>query len=365
MNSRRQVIVVGSGIIGASVAWHLAERGAQVTVLDAQEPGGVATRRSWAWINASFGNPEPYFRLRRHAMQEWHRLAGAIPDIGLASTGSLFWGRPPAELEAFAAEHAAWGYGVQRVSRAEAAAIEPHLVSPPELALHVAEEGVVEPLAAAQAILAAAQQLGVTVIAHRSVRALICAGDSVTGVDTDSGTLQADEVVVAAGVGSSRLLATVGVALPMRTSPGLVVATAPHPPTLNGLLITPMMELRQTTEGRFLAVGDIEDGQAESHIAERASELFAAIRDMIDTGSTLAPGSHAVAYRSIPEDGFPAVGRSAERPGLYTAVTHSGVTLAPAIGRFAAEELLTGQRHPLLAPYGIGRFSAAQDQSST
>ncbi|WP_419759347.1 NAD(P)/FAD-dependent oxidoreductase [Acidisoma sp.] len=364
MKSRRHVIVVGAGIIGASVAWHLAEAGARVTVLDAQEPGGIATRVSWAWINASFGNPEPYFRLRRHAMQEWHRLAAAVPGVGLARTGSLFWGRPPAELEAFAAEHGAWGYGVRSVSRAEAAAIEPHLVSPPEMAVHVAEEGVVEPLVAAQAILAGAQHLGATVIAHRRVRSLICAGNRVTGVDTDSGLLQADEVVVAGGVGSSRILATADVSLPMRTSPGLVVATAPHPPTLNGLLITPTMELRQTTEGRFLAVGEIEDGQAEGRVDESASELFAAVKGMVDTGSTLAPGTHAVAYRSIPRDGFPAVGRTAGLLGLYAAVTHSGITLAPAIGQFAAEELLTGQRNPLLAPYGMGRF-AAQDQSST
>jgi len=356
MNAQQNIIVVGAGIVGASIAWHLAEAGARVTVLDAKEPGGIATRLSWAWINASFGNPEPYFRLRCRAMQEWHRLPPRIPELRVAWVGSLFWSRPPAELMAFVAEHAAWGYGVRAVSRAEAGVIEPHLLSPPEMAVHAEAEAVVEPLSAAQALLAAAAQLGATVTGHRRVHKLLRTGNRVTGVETDSGTLQADEVVVAGGVGSAGLLATAGVTLPMQTAPGLVVATAPHPPVLNGLLITPRMELRQTATGRLLAVGDVD---------ESPSDMFEAMRSMIDTGARLAPGFDAVAYRPMPQDGFPAVGRSADLAGLYTAVTHSGVTLAPAIGRFAAEELLSGERDPLLSPYGMGRFASSQYQSST
>ena len=58
------VIVVGAGIMGAAIAWHLARGGAQVTVVDKGEPGGIATPRSWAWINASWGHPDHYVRLR-------------------------------------------------------------------------------------------------------------------------------------------------------------------------------------------------------------------------------------------------------------------------------------------------------------
>jgi len=65
------VIVVGAGIVGASIARHLAKAGARVTVVEAGEPGGVATRSSWAWINASSGSPEPYFRLRHRSQEEW------------------------------------------------------------------------------------------------------------------------------------------------------------------------------------------------------------------------------------------------------------------------------------------------------
>ena len=51
----KRVIVIGSGIIGAAIAWHLAKAGAAVTVIEAGDAGGLATRNSWAWINASWG----------------------------------------------------------------------------------------------------------------------------------------------------------------------------------------------------------------------------------------------------------------------------------------------------------------------
>ena len=81
MAASKQIIVVGAGIIGASIAWHLTRAGAGVTIVEAGQPGGVATPASFAWINASWGNPEPYFRLRMRSIAEWTRLAAAVPDI--------------------------------------------------------------------------------------------------------------------------------------------------------------------------------------------------------------------------------------------------------------------------------------------
>ena len=83
----KRIIVVGAGIIGASIAWHLAKAGAEVTVIEAGEPGGVATRNSWAWINASWGNPETYFRLLNAPVEEWRRIDREVPgwkSIGAA-----------------------------------------------------------------------------------------------------------------------------------------------------------------------------------------------------------------------------------------------------------------------------------------
>jgi glycine/D-amino acid oxidase-like deaminating enzyme len=77
---------------------------------------------------------------------------------------------------------------------------------------------------------------------------------------------------------------------------------------------------------------------------------------MLRGADALEPDFHTLGYRPTPADGFPVVGRPDGRRGLYLAVMHSAITLAPAIGRFAAEELLTDRRDPLLAPYGPSRF---------
>ena len=130
MVAQKHVVVVGAGIVGASIAWHLASAGAAVTVIEAGGAGGVATPNSFAWINASWGNPEPYFRLRIRALAQWQRLAADLPGLPYARCGSLCWDLPEAELEAYATEHSSWGYGIRRVGGDEAARIEPGLAEP-------------------------------------------------------------------------------------------------------------------------------------------------------------------------------------------------------------------------------------------
>ena len=132
MAEHPNVLIVGAGIIGASIAWHLCRGGARVTVIESGTPGGIATRRSWAWINASRGNPEPYFRLRMRAMAEWRRLEQELPELRVSWSGGLIWDMAPAELDAYAAEHGAWGYGIRHVDRAEITRIEPALAEPPD-----------------------------------------------------------------------------------------------------------------------------------------------------------------------------------------------------------------------------------------
>lgn len=356
MAAAKKVIVIGAGIIGASIAWHLTRAGAQVTVVSESGAGGVATPNSFAWINASWGNPEVYFRLRTRAMAEWRRLADVLPGLPLAWCGGLCWDLPPDRLEAYAAEHSSWGYGIERVGRERAAQIEPNLVEPPEFAVYVAEEGVAEPVATARTLLADAERHGARVIAS-TVSALAQAGGKITGVDTSHGLIAADEVVIAAGVGAPAIAATAGISLPIETPSGLIVHSRPYKRLLNGLVHAERLHMRQTAEGRIIAGSDFAGGDPGENPEATTRDVFAVAKAALRDAEGLELDFHTIGYRPKPIDGFPIIGRAEGMDGLYVAVMHSGITLAPAVGLFATREILGGERDPLLAPYGLSRFA--------
>ena len=352
----KNVIVVGAGIIGASLAWNLARSGAQVTVLDSREAGGLATRHSFAWINASWGNPEFYVDFRLRAMREWRQLAAALPGVGVTFCGGLIWDLPPDELEAYATEHTGWGYGIRRVDAAEALGVEPGLKSPPDFALHVAEEGMVEPAIAAQVLL---RDAGVPVRTTK-VGALIERGGRVAGVSTEAGPIEADEVVVAAGTETAALLETAGLSLKLEAPAGLIAHSTPTDARLlNGLVLSPELHVRQTAQGRLIVGSDFAGADPKGRDREMADDLLDKALGMVRGTERLELDFFTLGHRPTPADGFPIIGRPRGTEGVYAAVMHSGVTLAPLAGLLGAQEINTGRRDPILAPYDPDRPAIA------
>ncbi|WP_274423819.1 NAD(P)/FAD-dependent oxidoreductase [Chelativorans sp. YIM 93263] len=360
MNNANDVLVIGAGIVGASIGWHLAASGARVTILDAGAGGGKATPSSFAWINASRGNPEPYFRLRTRSMEEWKRLSAAVPDLSVSWPGGLCWDMTEDELRAYAGNHASWGYDVRLVDRIEAARIEPGLLNPPALAAHAAGEGMADPEPAARALLADAARLGARIVPDTRVITLLDRDGRAPEVITNGGTFSPDALVLAAGAATPQLAASVGVHVPMETPPGLLVHSQPYRRVLNGLVLAPDLHMRQTAQRRLVVGAGFGGTDPKADPASAAREVFERMRCMLRDADDLAFGFYSVGYRPTPEDGVPIVGSVDSQPGLYLAVMHSGITLAPAVGRFLAGEILDGQREALLEPYRLSRFTARQ-----
>ncbi len=357
----KRVIIIGAGIIGASLAWHLAEAGADVLVLDREaKPGGIATPKSWAWINASWGNDAAYARLRFAAMDGWRRLDREIPGLQVNWCGGLLWDLPMPDLETFVKERQGEGYDIRLIGKPEIMAREPNLRHVPEIAALADGEGAVEPEHAVACLMAAAQSRGADVACNTDVKWLEVSDDRVTGVMTADGVLSADHVVIAAGAGAVNLMESVNLVLAVDQPPGLISHSEPAPELLTGLLMAPELHVRQTTEGRLVAGTDFGGMDPGNDLAKAAAELHAQVQAMIAGAEKVSLSHFGIGYRPTPRDGVSCVGAVPGLAGLTLAVTHSGITLAPALGVMLADEILGGERDPLLRHYGPGRLLSAK-----
>jgi glycine/D-amino acid oxidase-like deaminating enzyme len=148
--------------------------------------------------------------------------------------------------------------------------------------------------------------------------------------------------------------------LPMLRRPGLMVATKPVEPLLNHILAAPDQEFRQLPNGSILAPAaashQSDDSEEVAEPIAMANIAIARLNRLI-RGVDLELSEARMAFRPVPEDGFPAVGRVQD--GLYVATMHSGMTLAAIMGNLIASEIadgVTNLSNDLLSSYRPNRF---------
>ncbi|ABG32652.1 FAD-binding oxidoreductase [Roseobacter denitrificans] len=357
-----KVVIVGAGIIGALSAFHLARRGADVTVIEAGQPANAASGASFGWINASFFHDRNHFDLRFAAMSAHRRLADILASRATVWQGCLSW-EDDAGIAAQYDMLKSYGYAVSILEQKEIAALEPSIAAPPR-ALHMHREGAVDLATLAHDALTAATALGARVIAGVAVTRLEHKGEHVQGVRWSGGTIPADAVLLATGVATQGLLADVGQSLPMLTRPALIVRSAPIALVISHILVTPGQEVRQDTSGRILAPTSASHQSDSAEAIDEnpqvlADRAVARVSDLL--GQSLTWEQVTLAHRPVPQDGLPVVGAS-DLAGLYVSTMHSGATLAPLVSEIAAKEVLaqalSNEEASLIAPYRPQRFTA-------
>lgn len=337
------ILILGVGLIGASLAWRLTRAGHSVTVLEAGLPAGAASGRSFGWINASFALSEPHYHLRRAAMAAHHRLEAELGATGHRWTGCIWWEEEGAAFDASAADLQRLGYPLQHLNAAEVALRAPALANPPDRALWFPDEGAVDAAALTRRLLHAAAARGAQVWSGCPALALIVQGGRLAGAETPQGAVLADHVVLCTGTATPGLLAPLGLHFPMLSRPGLILRTAPLPPLIGPILASPGQELRQDGMGRLLAPAS---AAHQSDSAERIADLpgalatatLARLRAMLP-GVDLVAEDVVAADRPVPGDGLPAIGPLPGLAGGWMAVLHSGVTLAPLVAELLAGEI--------------------------
>jgi len=329
-----KVIVVGAGIVGASCAYHLAQKGADVTVLEAAAVGAGASAKSFGWINASFAESPAYYALRRAAIDRFAALSASLDLPQVRWKGALWWEDEGDAFESQWAEVTARGYEVARLDAAAFTALEPDVANPPEACILGKVEGAADGAAVARALLAAS---GARVLLGCDVVSV-----SPRSVETSHGRFDADHVVVTVGAASGKLLG-----LPMDNQAGLILHTRPVAPTVEHIIMSPDVHFRQDPLGHIV-MGEIFSGGGlgERNVADFAGEMLARLRKRLPSAD-LDIEKVMLGLRPVPKDGLPMVGWV---DGVYAATMHSGITLGPLIGQLVAAEVF-GESQAMLAPF--------------
>jgi glycine/D-amino acid oxidase-like deaminating enzyme len=371
-----RVGVVGGGIIGSSVALHLAEAGARVTLFEKVTPTHGATQNSFGFINI-FDPDRTYQQLRLQSYRAYRRLDARL---GLAVTwgGYIDWATSAAEavqVRAAAAMLDGTPYEVRRIDAAEFRRLSPAVEPGPLTAAFYSPcAGHVDPVWVTYRMLQRAQQLGVDVRYPCEVLAIELRGERLAGVRTDRGSVALDRLVVAAGVDSPALLATVGYRLPLRHAPGILAHSVPVAPLTRLVYDGPdELEFKQMASGRIVGEWHFEPPDIPPHREIRARTgdypnpaLRAAHgRRILDRIGATMPGARGVGlerltlgFRPMPIDGFPVVGPAPGARDVYIAVTHSGITLAAILGRYVSREIVAEAPASALTPYRPTRFAS-------
>ncbi len=357
------VLVVGAGCVGASVAYRLAERGAAVTVLDAGAPGGGASGASFAWTNSFSKTPRDYHDLNVASMEEHALLAKELGGGWLHQDGALAWEEAAAGLARLGQavdRLAGWGYAVERIALRQARELEPDLRIGPgvEHVVWTPGEGYVEAVPLIAALLADATRHGARVLAGRRVTAVARSGARVRGVSTESGErFEAQVVVDCAGTAMGEVAGLAGVALPIDRVPGRLIYTSPVATTLRRPIHAPGVHFRPDGGGRLvLAEGAHDQVWFETAEPRPPERSLAAVAEHLPALRGARVEATRIGVRPMPRDERPVVGAIPGLDGFYVVASHSGVTLGPLWGRIAAAELLDGTLDPRLAPYRPARF---------
>ena len=373
MSDTADIIVIGAGVQGASLAFHLAARGASVVVIERSTVAAGASGRSsglvrlhyhllaetqLAWI--SF----PYFR-------DWAERVGG--DCGFTKTGFL-WIEPASggdRLRANVADHRALGIETSVVDAAKMRLIAPGLaVEDDEVAAYEPGSGYADPFGTTSGFMRAARDGGARLVQGAEVTAINVDGGRVTGVETSRGPFAAPVVVNAAGAWAGGMAALAGLEIPLtvwRHDTGYLGAPTdvarPIPVVIDGA-----HQMYFRPEGAELVLIGLEDhsgiggspdrdtSEAEPDFSERATERI--IRRVPGLIEGTFRASHS-GQDGLTPDQRPILGPAGPE-GFYLDCGHSGTGFktAPAVGLAMSELILDGAASSVdIAPFTFERFA--------
>jgi glycine oxidase len=368
MGNSADVVIVGGGVIGLTIARALALRGVRdVCLIERAQLGSEASSAAAGMLapQVEADGHDDFFALTCRSRDLYPSFAAALRDetgidVELDTTGTLYLAlneHDQAEIEKRFYWQTQAGLPVELLSATAARELEPCISNRTHGALFFPKDIQVENRRLLSALASSCRNQGVTTITDTNVGSLITSGRRVSGVQTDRGAISCATVVIAAGTWSSFIQhAPLAPIEPVR---GQMVCLEAKPQLARHVIFSPRGYIVPRHDGRLLAGSTSEHaGFAKSvtaggisYILANAQEISPNIADLpiVDTWSGLRPCS---------ADGLPVLGPCDEIDGLFYATGHyrNGILLAPVTGELISAAIIEGRTSPLLTPFRADRF---------
>lgn len=359
-----EVIVVGGGIVGGAIAFGLLQAGRRVLVLDGDDGDFRAARANFGlvWVQGKGVSMPAYQAATRESSDAWPDFLRDLTDVsGVAvdyeRKGGLAFCLGEDEFEKrrgrlFRLHNQS--DDCEMLERPRLEALLPGVALGPDVtgASFCWRDGHVNPLQLLAALHAAIVRLGGHVLAQRRVTRIAPRGAGFE-VETKAESFTASRIVIAAGIASGDLAKEVNIDAPVRPQRGQILVTERMSP----FLPLPASGLRQTAEGTVMIGATNEEvGYDASTTASAAATLASRALRIVPALSTGKLVRQWAGLRVMSPDSYPVYAESADFPGAFVALCHSGVTLAAFhAGRLAAA-LASGALPPAFEPFHPRRF---------
>lgn len=370
------ILIVGGGVMGTSIAWQLARRRAgRVVLLEKSFLGAGSSGKSGAIVRQHYSNRLTAAMAQRslRVFERFDEIVGGPPVFTRAGMVLVVNQRDRAGLEANLAMQRELGIDVRLVAPQVLAEIDPNArLAEDEIAAYEAEAGYVEAVQVVASFAEAARKEGADVRLGVEVRSIVTQGSRVVGVETNEGRYDAGAVVLATGPWAAQLGKDLGVRLPVqacrtqvalyRRPPDFGRRTTVYGDFVQGLYFKP-------THGEILHAGSLAGEEAQSPvdpdeydesadgawlpgIRQRLSRRYPAMH------RSYGRGGYGALYGITP-DWHPIIDRLPGLEGAYCAVGFSGhgFKMSPVVGELMAELIVDGQAKTLdVRPLRYARF---------
>jgi sarcosine oxidase subunit beta len=388
MKNRYDVIIIGGGVIGTSIAFHLAKRSKRILLVEKYGLASGASGSCDQQIILQSKSPGVHLKLALSSAELYQGIVEELDhDIEYKRSGGMILIETQEEMqvmEDFVKRQQQTGLQVEILQREDAVKLQPGLAQHIVGATYNPQDSEVNPMEVTLAFAKAAKKLGTEVLLETEVTSLSIDGNTVEGVITEKGKYYADIVINAAGAWAPEIGKMIGLNIPIKPRRGQIVISEAVAPFLKKVMLSaqyivakfhPEILKNASSRARQLGVGlalsqskkgNILIGATREFVGYDTGVTYDGIKEILKNAARLVPPLKDLniirvmaGLRPYTPDGLPLIGWFEGLEGFFMAAGHEGdgIALSPVTGRIVSELICDGRAFVDISPFDPNRFT--------